>query len=103
MGWGKDAGSRLCNTIKMLVPGGTRSGGSLCKCGGKKKKKIIKNMVTGSKVEWSRTPVSYCLLRRDLGLAVRVNVWAPCKAGMFPPLIHQRCSAHIFPISSQVA
>lgn len=60
-------------------------------------------MVTGSKVEWSRTPVSYCLLLRDLGLAVRVNVWAPCKAGMLPPLIHQHCSAHVFPISSQVA
>lgn len=60
-------------------------------------------MVTGSKVEWSSTPGSYCLFLRDLGLAMVVNVWAPCKAGMSPPLIHQRCSAHVFPISSQVA
>lgn len=102
MGWGKDAGSHLCNAIKMLVPGEQDLGVPFVNVGGEKKKKI-KNMVTGSKVEWSRTPVSYCLLLRDLGLAVRVNVWAPCKAGMFPPLIHQRCSAHIFPISSQVA
>lgn len=102
MGWGKDAESRPCNAIKMLVPGGQDLGVPFVNVGGEKKKKI-KNMVTGSKVAWSRTPVSYCLLLRDLGLAVRVNVWAPCKAGMFPPLIHQRCSAHVFPISSQVA